>query len=240
MIRVYTFFRLFCCVSVLGFLMGCSAVQKSMQHDFGDNVYRVLNDPGLPARAYLAWEADTLRLYALDKNRQVDAATFTSLPLPETHPTGDVGPYHFRKSGVDLDFVTIPVRFRPGREGVPNQLNSNLNGAIYAGYRTDHYRFRYQKTPVSGWRRELRQFGYDYGAFAGIGTVPINPTVTLDRITQEYDGLVYSTGLAAFVGIDQFGFGLGLGWDFLLDGNREHWVYQEKPWLGVMVAINLN
>jgi len=33
---------------------------------------------------------------------------------------------------------------------------------------------------------------------------------------------------------------MGIGFDFLLDGNRDVWIYQNKPWLGFAVGINLN
>lgn len=32
----------------------------------------------------------------------------------------------------------------------------------------------------------------------------------------------------------------GLGFDTLLDRNAQFWIYQERPWLGLMLGLNLN
>jgi hypothetical protein len=68
----------------------------------------------------------------------------------------------------------------------------------------------------------------------------MNPWVTENQITQEYDGVVWSKGIAGIIGIDNFTIGLALGWDHLLDKNKNYWIYQGKPWLGLAFGLNLN
>lgn len=34
--------------------------------------------------------------------------------------------------------------------------------------------------------------------------------------------------------------GLGVGWDNLLDRDKDIWVYQSKPWYGLTLSLNLN
>lgn len=47
-----------------------------------------------------------------------------------------------------MDFLTIPLKYRTHRNGVPAQLNTNLSGALYGGYRIDRYVLDYQENPV--------------------------------------------------------------------------------------------
>ncbi len=68
----------------------------------------------------------------------------------------------------------------------------------------------------------------------------MSPHVTIERISQEYDGLIWSKGLAAIVGLNNVTAGVVLGWDHLLDRNRSLWIYQGKPWIGLAFGLNLN
>jgi hypothetical protein len=58
--------------------------------------------------------------------------------------------------------------------------------------------------------------------------------------TAEYSGFVLTRGLAAMVGVNDLTFGIGVGWDYLTDRDKDIWVYQNKPWYGLTVGLNLN
>ena len=68
----------------------------------------------------------------------------------------------------------------------------------------------------------------------------MNPWVTSDRVQIEYEGIIWTKGIAGLVGLNNFTVGLALGWDHLLDQNRKDWIYQQKPWLGFVFGLNLN
>ena len=80
----------------------------------------------------------------------------------------------------------------------------------------------------------------DAGAFAGLGTTPINASVTENNVTAEYDGLVLQKGVAVFIGIQNLSIGVGLGWDQLMDKYRIYWIYREKPWIGLVLGLKLS
>lgn len=88
--------------------------------------------------------------------------------------------------------------------------------------------------------RSIQHFGTSIGGFAGISSEPVNPWVTGDAVTIEYDGVVFSTGIAWIAGMNNLSAGIAVGFDYLLDSNFEHWIYQGKPWFGVVFGINLN
>jgi hypothetical protein len=139
----------------------------------------------------------------------------------------------------DLDVLTVPFKVRPSVNGFPEQLNPNFDAALYFGRRRDSYTLqrtkqgRNQKTRISG-------IGYGYGGFVGIGAVTMNPFVTNQHIDYEYDGFVLNGGLAGIFDAKKFNLGIAIGADFLVDKNRHNWIYQGKPWFGVLFGINLN
>lgn len=139
----------------------------------------------------------------------------------------------------DIDVLTVPFKIRPAVKGFPEQLNANFDAALYLGRRLDSYTIentrkgKSKKTRISG-------IGYGYGGFVGIGSVTMNPYVTNQRIDYEYDGFVLNGGIAGIFDAKKFNLGLAVGADFLVDKNRRNWIYQGKPWVGVLFGINLN
>jgi hypothetical protein len=139
----------------------------------------------------------------------------------------------------DIDVLTVPFKVRPSVGGFPEQLNANFDAALYLGRRRDSYTIqktgkgRTAKTTVTG-------VGYGYGGFVGIGSVTMNPFVTNQHINYEYDGFVVNGGFAGIYDAKKFNLGLAIGADFLVDKNRSSWIYQGKPWFGVLFGINLN
>jgi len=128
-----------------------------------------------------------------------------------------------RKSKLDINIITVPFKIRPAVKGFPVQLNTNFSTALYIGKRKD-----------------ILKIGYSYGILLGIGAVAMNPHVTQQKITEEYDGFVSSLGLAGLYDTRRFNLGLAAGLDHLIDKNRSKWIYQHKVWLGVLFGIHLN
>ncbi len=139
----------------------------------------------------------------------------------------------------DLDVLTIPFKIRPSVAGFPEQLNANFNAAMYFGRRVDRFTIQTTRKGRAS-KTRLRGTGYGYGGFVGIGSEAVNPFVTNNRIDYEYDGFVINGGVAGIYDARRFNLGLALGADFLVDRNRRDWIYQGKPWIGVLFGINLN
>ncbi len=148
--------------------------------------------------------------------------------------------FKLKTGGFDIDVLTVLFKYRPVSSGFPRQLNSDLSGAIYLGYRNDIYRVGYERIPAGYYGRSIRHFGYSFGVFTGIGSTAMNSWVTNDFLSSEYDGMVWMNGIAGLVGIGEITVGIVLGIDILLDDNRKHWIYRNKPWTGFVVGINLN
>lgn len=68
----------------------------------------------------------------------------------------------------------------------------------------------------------------------------VSPTTTNDQTEHEYDGIVWTKGVAGIFAINTFTIGVSLGFDNLLDQNRTVWIYESKPWIGFTFGLNLN
>ncbi|GAB3527074.1 hypothetical protein GCM10027443_03070 [Pontibacter brevis] len=148
--------------------------------------------------------------------------------------------YSFATPSFDIDLLSIPFKYRPGTSGFPKQLNTSIQAALYLGLRNDYFRMGYNRTPIGNYKRHFNHFGFSIGLFSGLGSTVMNESVTLGQVAYEYEGVVLVNGIAGIVGINNFTLGLAVGVDHLLDENRQEWIYQRKPWVGLAFGLNLN
>lgn len=223
-------------------LGGCTSLSESAKFGLNEGYYKEKRK-GNDRQVYMYATEDTLVAYPAHRREdalRVDTTAAAALIFPAAAQGNGLSPQTYHENSFDLDVLAIPFKYRPARNEHPRQLGTQFSGALYAGYRTDRYRIRYRSTPLGIAHRRITHYGYSIGLFSGIGAEPINPWVTSYRYADEYDGVVWMNGLAAIVGINSFTFGLAVGADRLLDSNRNSWIYQTKPWLGLAVGLNLN
>jgi hypothetical protein len=212
---------------VVGFLSlaSCSALREAPKYELTNGRYAFHQNGQRYQKAYVAVEQDTVRIF-----------TPSGTPITTIKPSQDE---FFRKGTLDVDVMTIGFKYRPIQPTLPQQLNTNFNGNLFLGYRVDRFQIHFEKTPA-GEVKVQRHRAFTLGVFGGIGSTAVNPWTTDNRISDEYDGFIFSRGLAAMVGINNLTVGAAVGWDFLKGRDRNVWIYQNKPWIGLAVGLNLN
>lgn len=216
----------------LSFSSSCSHVKFGNKVQLKDEVY--VNKSG--KKVFVDEEEDQIEVYEFSADTLTLAARFLqTIPNKELQPT-----YHLRKGSFDLDLVSIPIKLRQSRSGVPIQLNANLSAAVFVGLRQDFHSIGYKKRPNGKSELQIANFGVSLGMLSGFGNTAINSTTILSRIASEYDGLVWSYGLNGIVAWNQVSIGLAVGKDILLDNNRKYWIYNNQLWYGVTIGLNLN
>lgn len=206
-------------------LGGCSNRSNLHKYEFQEGYYSYREHPRKFEKVYVSFVDDSISLYKGNQQTPV-------------HPTYGVDQVYLKRS-LDFDILTMPFKFRPISQNFPRQLNANVNGNGFLGVRFDRFRINYIKNPA-GMSRYQTHRGVSVGAFAGLGSAAITPWTTNYQTPDEYEGLILSRGFAALVGVNNLSFGLGVGWDYLTDRDKSIWIYQNKPWYGVTVGLNLN
>ena len=223
-------------------LFSCKSQKDSPKFNFADGIYHTkLN--GQKQQVYVENSEDSISIYALQRgwrNAAIKPSELTRKTFAQNKSSKDLENNKYWQNGFDVDILTIPIKFRPSTQSFPSQYSNHLNGAVYLGYRTDVYRMSFKKDPIGGIHEKVKHYGFSGGFITGFGVTPINPWVTNNALTIEYDGLAWSKGAAVVMGVENFTFGLIAAIDHLLDGNRRLWIYQGKPYFGVAVGLNLN
>lgn len=227
-------------ISILA-LSSCGMLQKTAKKEFNDGYYSQKID-GKKERVYLNIVDETIQIHRTklqDGKRIIDTLQNPKLIIKEMKYEGNQT-ISFGKPSFDIDFLTIPLKYRSPANNIPSQLNANLNGAVYFGYRYDKYVLNHISNPLGKSERNINHFGFSFGGFTGIGNTFMSPTNTNNILQQEYDGIVWSKGISGIFAVNNFTVGVALGFDNLLDKNKTSWLYQNKPWFGLAFGLNLN
>ncbi|WP_353719045.1 hypothetical protein [Dyadobacter sp. 676] len=223
-------------------LASCHALKDSPKYKLTDGVYKTVSD-GRKTVVYVENKEDSVLVYALRPGWK--ALKPGGRPVkPEIYPRSGAGSEitesRYWKNTFDLDVLTIPFKYRPSTSSFQPQLSNHLNGALYVGYRNDTYELSYKSNPIGKVSQRVTHLGFSAGLATGIGVTPVNPWVTGNNINVEYDGFVWSKAICALMAVEKLNFGLALGVDHLFGSDRQYWIYQGKPYIGLTVGLNLN
>ncbi|WP_153798220.1 hypothetical protein [Foetidibacter luteolus] len=229
----------FITVVILVLCAGCATNKNAHKYNFTEGRFAYTDSLHEKTMSAVLIDEDDTVIVVPGKKMVSLADSLLFIIYPPIQPS-DKNDATLRKNSLDIDAITIPFKYRPVVKGFPNQLNTNFNGAVYVGMRTDIYKISYTQKLSGDYKRTETHFGFSVGAFLGFGSTAVNPWVTQDFISAEYDGFVLNKGIAGIIGINNLSFGLGLGFDNLLDKNRKYWIYQNKPWIGLIIGLNIN
>jgi len=229
-----------CLIAFLALLLpGCAPLETIATHSFGSGYFKYVPAKGESSKVYADVYDDSVAVYSLKAPdyKIPDTESVVCTKISNINKSDFLYGSRFTKTSIDFDLATVGVKLRPSYSGVPAQLNSNVNAALYVGARKDIYMVRSHKSALNKTNSFIRQFGYDAGFFAGLGITPVNPTVTKDNTSNEYDGVVFQKGIAAFVTLDHVSVGIAMGFDNLMGADSKTWIYNNKPWIGLILGI---
>lgn len=239
MIKVHHYILLLLFLPLL--VSSCKTLKQSSKYGFNEGFYKSRIFHKKLKKVYVIPGDDLIKVYTEKNLLKNDTAKAVKIAFPPDKKPLNFETYSFRRSGLDVDIISVLLKYRAAVSGFPNQLNTSIfNGAFYFGYRNDIYKLKYTENPLHVFKRNVTHYGFSVGAFAGVGTTAMNEYVTQNNIAIEYDGFVNVEGIAAFLAVQKLSFGLNFGVDHLMDKNRKFWIYQGKSWVGISVGLHLN
>lgn len=212
-----------CLIILVG---GCGSVGNAPSYQLTDDVYWFKLKGSRYEKAWVYKDADSIRVHSYGEPNKI------------LNMLGRKDQF-FLKRSFDVDIMTVYFKYRRHKPSLPRQLNTDFNGNIFLGYRFDRIKIKHHKSPFGNMQSTAHR-GISAGVFGGIGSTAITPWTTNNRITDEYNGLVLSRGMSVMYAVESLTFGLGIGWDTLTDRDRHVWLYQNEPWYGLTVSLNLN
>ena len=225
-------------------LQSCQTLKQSPKFGFVEGYYKSRIHHKKLKKVYVVPEEDSIKVYTKKEIQRslVDTLQSFKIAFPANKKPEAFESYTFRQNTFDIDIITILLRYRPPLGTRAYQFSpASFNTCVYFGYRTDSYHLHYIQTPLGTFKRNITHYGFSLGGFTGLGSVNINNgNVTQNAVPNPYDAIINITGLAAFVVVERFTYGVSLGYDHLLDKNRKLWVYQGQLWFGLTIGLNIH
>jgi hypothetical protein len=221
--------------------VSCVSAGKITRHDFDSGFYKLKNQGAKSARVYANVTEDSIILYSVvtaGKKESPDTSSGIAMKLRKTKTDKYLYKSCFSNNSIDIDLTSILFKYRQPKDDVPAEFSADLNFAVFLGFHKDFYKMTSSANKLHGEISIIRQIGYDLGIFAGIGTSPVNPTNTNNIINQQYDAMIFQKGFAGFISYGKMSLGLALGFDNLMDKNKPSWVFDQKPYLGLVIGIS--
>ena len=206
-------------------LCSCGLMNKSQRSQPGDYVYEYRQKGGRYEKAWVYADGDSVTILSFKD------------PAKALPAVGGEDQF-FLKRSIDFDVMTVGFKYRPEAARLPRQLNTDFNGNAYLGYRLDRSRRTVEDTPF-GPRVAYGHRAFSAGLFAGIGSTGITPWTTNNLTSDEYFGFVVTRGVGFLLALNHLNVGFGVGWDYLTDRDKDIWIYQNKPWYGLTIGLNL-
>jgi hypothetical protein len=224
---------------VIGVFASCNTLEKASLHGLNSGYYKLKSDTVKAQGVYLDVTDEKIDIYHHIK-RQPDKKRFLTIRLNKITDSLIFNRMVFKKQSLDVDITSILLKYRPAVYGLPAQLTTDLNMALYVGWRHDYFHLMSKMDPLGRSYHKISNRGYDFGFFSGPGATLISPFTTQNKRTDEYNGMIIQTGIAAFIESNVASFGLAIGYDYLMNPDRKIWIYTNKPWVGFVVGIALN
>jgi len=235
--KTYNKFIILISIAVIVFFTSCSTLEKASIHGFNSGYYK-LESEKKAHKVYLNITDDKIDVYQQTENKP-GKDIFLSIPFASSDSMLKM-PLIFKKQSLDIDITTVLLKYRKSVYGLPGQLTSEFNASLYAGWRYDNFKIVRKMDPLGNSYHKIISHGYDIGFFAGPGVTQISPFTTQNKSDNEYSGMIIQTGIAGFLETNIASFGIAMGLDYLLNRDREIWIYNNKPWVGFIVGIAFN
>ena len=239
--KILNHFLAFTCLILL--FSSCTVLQENSKHKFNDGIYQTKRFSHNKVYV-LKVDEDTIAVFPVlefkDSTAILTKQRVNYSSLQKKFKDNKVS-HNFYRPSFDIDVMTIPLKYRPAEYILPNQLTTNFNGAVFAGYRLDDYKVSYKRTPLNVYKQTVKHIGYSAGIFAGIGNTLVDEySLRTPTINIQYEGMILITGVAVNAAIEKFTVGIALGADYLLDKYHDAWIYEGKPCIGFTLGLDLN
>ncbi|GAB3300003.1 hypothetical protein GCM10027511_15120 [Hymenobacter humi] len=140
--------------------------------------------------------------------------------------------------------ITVPVKLRPAlHDTLEYRAAGGFDVGISWGWKHSFHTYRnvYHQPTGQFLSKKISQFSIVPGAFLTLGTEELN--MEKKNVKQPIGYIrevpILSPGGFLVLGVNRVNVGLALGADFTFGSAARVWIYQGKPWVGVVLSLDL-
>jgi len=137
--------------------------------------------------------------------------------------------------------VTIPFKVRFETDEKPYNLSTSVNVGFTISWKKIYHSYRpiSESKDTKPFANKTSQFELGLAPFLGITAIDLEASNTNDIVENDRKIFGLSFGIFGMIGIDDFDIGVGIGIDHGFSNQSSDWIYQNKPWIGLILGIDL-
>jgi hypothetical protein len=138
-----------------------------------------------------------------------------------------------------LQPLTIPLKFRKALDDgtmYPNQVECGINIGFAPVMK---YNINVFNPSIKILGKSLNQYSVNTGLIFNIGATDLSTTTTAPGLKSNRKAPMFTYGTFIMIGINNINIGYAIGKDKVIGEGHSYWVYQNKIWSGIIIALNI-
>jgi hypothetical protein len=138
-----------------------------------------------------------------------------------------------------LQTLAIPLKFRKALDDgtkFPNQVESGINIGFAPVIK---YNINVYDPGKKTMGKSTNQYSINTGLIFNLGTADLKTASNAPGLKSDRKSPMFSFGTFLMFGINNINFGYAIGLDKIIGEGHSYWVYQNKMWHGVIIALDI-
>lgn len=155
--------------------------------------------------------------------------------IPEKYRTS----FRYNDFKFAIQTLTIPLKFRKALDDgskFPAQVETGINIGFAPVLKYNYNVFNPSKKIMG---KSLNTYSINTGAILNLGATDLKSSSNAPGLKSDRKAGMFTYGIFLMFGVNNINFGYALGVDSIIGEGSEYWVYQNKGWHGLIVALDI-
>lgn len=138
-----------------------------------------------------------------------------------------------------IQTLSIPLKFRKALDDgtkYPQQVETGVNVGFAPVIK---YNFNVYNPTKKIMGKSLNQYSINTGLILNIGATDLKSASNAPGLKSDRKSPTFTYGTFLMFGVNNINFGYAIGWDKIIGEGHSNWVYQNKLWHGVIIALDI-
>ncbi|MET2984801.1 hypothetical protein [Aureibaculum conchae] len=147
--------------------------------------------------------------------------------------------FKYSQFQVALQTLSIPLKFRKRVDNgsmIPNQVETGVNIGLAPVAKLSLNVFNPSEKTMG---KNTNQYSINGGLLLNLGATDLKAASSAPGISVDRKAATFTYGTFIMVGVNNFNLGYAIGWDNAIGNDSSKWVYQNKLWHGLVIALDI-
>jgi hypothetical protein len=148
-------------------------------------------------------------------------------------------PFKYNDIRFAIQTLSIPLKFRNSLDDgtkYPAQVETGINIGFAPVMK---YNLNIYNSINKMMGKPLNQYSINCGLILNIGATDLKTASNAPGLISDRKSPMFTYGTFLMFGVNNINFGYAIGWDKIIGEGHANWVYQNKTWHGLIIALDI-